>query len=72
MKTDNFRALQKRLKSDSFVTDSALHAQLCAYVHIQYTKPFKLFYMSYFRFGRPAGEKRVYFDLAKNRPVQQI
>jgi hypothetical protein len=30
-------------------------------------------YRIFFRFGRPAGEKRVYVDLAKkNRPVQQI
>jgi hypothetical protein len=29
MKSDNFEKLQKRAKSDSFITDNALHAQLC-------------------------------------------
>jgi hypothetical protein len=29
MKNYNFEALQKLAKSDSFVTDSAQHAQLC-------------------------------------------
>jgi hypothetical protein len=29
MKSDNFRALQKRALSDNFVTNNALHAQLC-------------------------------------------
>jgi hypothetical protein len=29
MKSDICKALQKRAKSDSFVTDNALHAQLC-------------------------------------------
>jgi hypothetical protein len=27
MKSDNFKALQKRAESDNFVTDNALHAQ---------------------------------------------
>jgi hypothetical protein len=29
MKSDNFKALQKRALSDNFVTNNALHAQIC-------------------------------------------
>jgi hypothetical protein len=38
MKSDNFKALQKRAEIYSFVTDNSLHAQLCIPVILESRK----------------------------------